>query len=139
MDFGSALQDGVEQLRAHALSAMTDTVLVDRVIGEVMDPVSLHMVPQRGTVHNGPGKVRRVGLQDQAAVAGDLSVAVDAWLVDLPYDTTGVERGDTVTITTAVRSPGLQGWEFTVAEVTPRPFEVTLTVKRVVPDGDASA
>lgn len=136
-DFGAALQEGIERLRVHASSAMVDTIFVDRVSGRVMDPVSLQMVNERVSVYDGPGKVRRAGLQDADASAGDRDVDLHTRLIDLPFDTTGIELGDRVTVTAAVQSPGLQGWSFTVTAVAPRPFEVTLTVKRVVQDDDA--
>lgn len=139
MDFGAALQDGIEQLRTHALSAMRDTVFIDRVTGQVTDEVTLHTSQTYGTVYDGRGKIRRAGLQDEAASAGDLTVDVNTRLVDLPFDTSTVDVGDRLTITNAVHSPALQGWVFTIVAVTPRPFEVTLTVKRVVQDDDLSA
>jgi hypothetical protein len=115
---GDDIAAALPELRAHAESMMRDTVKVERATGAfTRDPVTLEDVPVYATVHEGQARIQRPGgIQPSEEVAGEVEFGISTILAQLPLSTTGVERGDRLTVTAIgpLSDPDLLGLKATV-------------------------
>lgn len=81
------------EMRAQAESLMCDTVRIE-LRGEVsVDPVTLQDIPVSWNVlYEGKARIQRRVSESRTAVAGDLTVAVDAIEVQLPWTAPNIPR-----------------------------------------------
>ena len=97
------------ELRAHALSRMTSTAHVERVLGVTADPLTGADVVQVETVHAElPCRVRAASGALRPANVGGLTIAEQSDQLHFPWDTSGLDVGLRATIT-ASRNPALVG------------------------------
>ena len=97
------------ELRAHALSRMTSTARVERVLGVTANPLTGADVVQVETVHAAlPCRVKasEAAIQPRDVAGVDVPERPDQ--IHFPWDTAGLEVGQRVTVT-ASRNPILVG------------------------------
>ena len=97
------------ELRAHALSRMTSTAHVERVLGVTADPLTGADVVTAATVHAAlPCRVKasESAIQPRDVAGVDIPERPDQ--IHFPWDTAGLEVGQRVTVT-ASRNPILVG------------------------------
>jgi len=118
MTLGADIAAALPGLRAQAESLMEDTIAVDRATGETtIDPVSLAEVPAYEAVWSGPGRIQRSGaLAPSEQSPGGYEFGLNSVLVQLPVTSSGIRRGDVVTVTAVgpVSDPALLGLVATV-------------------------
>lgn len=106
---GDDVSGALGELRAHALSRMTSTAYVERVLGVTADPLTGADVVQVETVHAAlPCRVKASvsALQPRDVAGVDVPERPDQ--IHFPWDTAGLEVGQRVTVT-ASRNPILVG------------------------------
>lgn len=97
------------ELRAHALSRMTSTALVERILGVTADPMTGADVVQVETVHAAlPCRVRAASGGLRPANVDGLTIAEQSDQLHFPWDASGLDVGLRATIT-ASRNPALVG------------------------------
>ena len=97
------------ELRAHALSRMTSTAHVERILGVAADPLTGADVVTAATVHAAlPCRVKasEAAIQPRDVAGVDVPERPDQ--IHFPWDTAGLEVGQRVTVT-ASRNPILVG------------------------------
>ena len=97
------------ELRAHALSRMTSTALVERILGVAADPLTGADVVTAATVHAAlPCRVKasEAAIQPRDVAGVDIPERPDQ--IHFPWDTAGLEVGQRVTVT-ASQNPILVG------------------------------
>lgn len=114
------LNDSIEwalpNLRRHAESLMVDTLRVERITGEVMDPDTLEMVPTFETIYEGPGRIQRWNGAGSGAepVVGGREFGLDTFFAQLPISASEATELDHVTVVEAKHDPALVGLSGTV-------------------------
>ena len=106
---GDDIARALPECRAHALSRMTSTAYVERVLGVTADPLTGADVVQVETVHAAlPCRVKASvsALQPRDVAGVDVPERPDQ--IHFPWDTAGLEVGQRVTVT-ASRNPILVG------------------------------
>ena len=97
------------ELRAHALSRMTSTARVERVLSVTADPLTGADVVTAETVHAAlPCRVRAASGGLRPANVDGLTIAEQSDQLHFPWDTSGLDVGMRATIT-ASRNPALVG------------------------------
>lgn len=112
----SALAQG----RVLAESLMVDACLIRHVTGVTTDDLSAQVTNTYATVYAGPCRVQvsGAGAMGQRTDAGEVSVVVLRLELQLPVATsTGVSRGDVVTLTTSTNDPDLLTRTFRVHDL----------------------
>ena len=97
------------ELRAHALSRMTSTAHVERILGVAADPLTGADVVTAATVHAAlPCRVKasEAAIQPRDVAGVDVPERPDQ--IHFPWDAAGLEVGQRVTVT-ASRNPILVG------------------------------
>lgn len=93
------------ELRAHALSRMTSTAHVERVLGVTADPMTGADVVQVETVHAAlPCRVKAVRGGLRSATVDGLSIPEAPDELHVPWDTSGLAVGMRATITASRQS-----------------------------------
>lgn len=106
---GDDIAGALPELRAHALSRMTSTARVERVLGVTADPLTGADVVQVVTVHAAlPCRVRATSGELRPANVDGLTIAEQSDQLHFPWDTSGLDVGMRATIT-ASRNPALVG------------------------------
>ena len=106
---GDDVSGALGELRAHALSRMTSTAHVERVLGVTADPLTGADVVQVETVHAAlPCRVRAASGGLRPANVDGLTIAEQSDQLHFPWDTSGLDVGLRATIT-ASRNPALVG------------------------------
>ena len=99
MTIGPAITAALPDLRAQALSLMTDTATITRGTGEpVWDPVTESMSDGITTIYAGPARLLPPSTQTAGVDAAGQAVLVTDRVVAVPHNVTGVEPGDRVSI-----------------------------------------
>ena len=95
---------------------MVDSVAVERLTGQSVDPETLAMVDVYETIYAGVGRVQRRDLQIQSRTVAEHEYAVAAADVQVPVTaaTGRIVKGDRVTVTSCVLDEALVGRRFTV-------------------------
>lgn len=106
--FGEAIASALPLLRSEFETAMVDSCTITRQRldedgepVEVMDPVTLELVPAVDDVWSGVCRIQRPGTSVGSAepVVGEHEFGVDAVHVQTPFVAAGIKRGDRVTVT----------------------------------------
>ena len=104
---GDDIAGVLPELRAHALSRMTSTVLVESVT-VAADPMTGRDVETATTIATLPCRVKSSGVQGTRANISDAAILENRQLIHFPWDTTVLRAGMRVTIT-ASTTPSLVG------------------------------
>lgn len=95
------------ELRAHALSRMTSTALIESV-SVTPDPMTGRDVETPTFIISLPCRVKSSGVQGTRANISDVTILESRQMIHFPWDTTVLRAGMKVTITTS-RTPSLVG------------------------------
>ena len=97
------------ELRTHALSRMTSTARVERILGVTADPLTGQDVVTAETVHAAlPCRLKAAASARRPANVGDLTIPEHSDQLHAPWDTPDLAVGMRATITDA-RNPVLVG------------------------------
>lgn len=106
---GADISAHLPELRAHALSRMTSTVRVERILSVVADPMTGADVVTAATVHAALAcrvKASVAAIQPRDVAGADIPERSDQ--IHFPWDTPGLGVGQRVTVT-ASQNPILVG------------------------------
>lgn len=127
---GDDVAAALPELRAQAVSAMRDTVLVETATGEVVvDPVTNEVIPEFSTVYAGACRIIRTDFKDFSKSAGEAVFdAADVKLATpITAETGAIRNGDRATITAVdpvTGDPANVGRVFTVQRDPARTYPV---------------
>lgn len=126
---GDDVAAALPELRAQAVSAMRDTVLVETVTGETLDPETNEVIPEFATVYSGACRLIRTDFKDFTKSAGEAVFDAADVKIALPItaESGAIRNGDRATVT-AVDSitgdPANVGRVFTVQRDPARTYPV---------------
>lgn len=110
MDVDAVLARG----RAAAEALMQDQCTIRRRTGEATDPVSGEITPTYEPIYSGRCRVQQPTGTAQEQDAGEASVLLLRFELQLPMSVVGVQADDEVLLTASVHDPDLAGREFLV-------------------------
>lgn len=106
---GGDLAAGLPELRAHAVSMMVDSCVVERRTGRVMDDSTFEYVDAWTRVYSGRCRVQVAATQPVEPDPGGRAWVVTDAVVQLPVDGTDYVDDDRVTVTACAFDPALVG------------------------------
>lgn len=107
---------------------MVDTCTIRRRSGETTDPFSGDVTPTYADVYDGRCRFQQQQAQAQQSDVGEAYVMLQRIEVQLPVAVTGLEVGDEITCTAAVRDADLVGRVFLIRDLA---FKTDATSRRV--------
>ena len=108
----AVIEDDIEAvipgLRAEAEAMMIDSCLIERQVGQVVDPDTLEAAPQWETVYSGRCRVQIPNASELFKLSGGAGWTLEPVVLQLPVvGSEDVTVGDRATITSAVLDRGL--------------------------------
>lgn len=114
--------------RAAAEAGMVDTCTIRRRTGETTDAFSGEVTPTWMPVYDGRCRFQQQQAQAQQTDAGQAYLLLQRIEVQLPMSVVGLQVGDEITCTAAVRDPDLVGRVFLVRDLA---FKTDATSRRI--------
>lgn len=105
---------------------MTDTCVIENQTGSTFDDTTGEETPSWTTVYSGACKVQQSALSLRQPDVGPAEAHVGSMQIHLPHDTTGVEVGHRVTVTS--ENPPLDGRQFRVVGLPAKTHQTALRI-----------
>lgn len=109
----------IKQGRRLAETLMLDTVVIDRVTGVEVDPMTGQDTPTYERLYEGKGKVQSFAAYEESKEVIEHSSVVQRMSIHIPVGAYRCSVGDIITVTHSGVDPFLEGREFRVTQEVP--------------------